>query len=121
MEGSQTLKPPTYWATKNTPIRILVLALVFFLPLVSPTKCNCNFAPTGHEAFETNGARKLPYVRPFDTGGYKILIKAITILRTIKLPTNNAEYTSYSILIIIGKTNGVGCDNIKMDKDKCSK
>ncbi len=32
-------------------------------------------------------------------------------LRTIKLPTNNAEYTPYSILINI-KANGVGRNNI---------
>ncbi len=37
------LKPPTYWATKNTPNRILILAL--------------ERVQTGHEVFETNGAR----------------------------------------------------------------
>ena len=46
-------------------------------------------------------ARELPYVRLFDTGGYKTL-------RTITLLTNNAKYTSYSIPIIIGKLKGAG-------------
>ena len=38
--------------------------------------------------------------------GDRALANSITILRTIKLPTNNAEYTPYSILIIIGKLTG---------------
>ncbi len=64
------------------------------------------------------GQESLPYLRLFDTGGYNTLIQAITMLRTIKLPTNNAEYTPYLILINV-KTNGVGRDNI--DKSLNSK
>ncbi len=38
--------------------------------------------------------------------------RALAEASNLKLPTNNAEYTPYSILIIIGKLTGVGRDNI---------
>ena len=54
------LKPPTYWATKNTPNRILVLTLR-------------------------------------TTAWHRQLRNTYTILRAIKLPTDNAKYTPYLI------------------------
>ncbi len=45
--------------------------------------------------------------------GYKEYTQQdLTILRAIKLPTNNAEYPLYPILLIIEKLTGVGRDNI---------
>ena len=124
------LKPPTYSATKNTPNRILVLTLEIFLPLVSPTKCNstfCRVPPSqglqvtvawGHGWRTPKRAGTAHWLKPptywatlNTTVWYRRLQNTYTMLRAIKLQTNNTKYTLvhndyYS------KTTGVGRNNI---------
>ena len=45
-------------------------------------------------------------------GGVRTWVEGSQTRGTIKLSTNNAECTPYSILVIIGKLTGVGRDNI---------